>query len=290
MVNRNFIRKELDLIGRYGQGSWALVTGCTAGIGEQFVHSLASRGFNIVLVSRSPSKLSKVEADLNKRFRGIKIKVIAMDLGEATTPEKIEQISTETKDLDISLVINNAGIINFDKFATESLDVINNMINLNALTPTLIMSSFIPRLNARKLRGGIINVDSCAGSVPFPTMANYSGSKAYLRSLTLGISEEEKEKIDVMVLAPGSCNTQMSGYLKTNMHDPMTSTPEQTVENTLKALGQTCLTHGYIFHDFFAWLLTSLYSISPSFFLWSLSTVFPPIAAKVNSLREKKSK
>ena len=40
---------------------WVLITGCTAGIGEQIAYKLAKEGFNLVLVSRSISKLNNVE-------------------------------------------------------------------------------------------------------------------------------------------------------------------------------------------------------------------------------------
>jgi 17beta-estradiol 17-dehydrogenase / very-long-chain 3-oxoacyl-CoA reductase len=43
---------------RYGKGSWAVVTGCTDGIGKAFALELASRGFNLVLISRNIDKLN----------------------------------------------------------------------------------------------------------------------------------------------------------------------------------------------------------------------------------------
>lgn len=42
---------------KYGKGSWAMVTGCTEGIGKAFCFELAALGFGLVLVSRNPSKL-----------------------------------------------------------------------------------------------------------------------------------------------------------------------------------------------------------------------------------------
>ena len=42
---------------RYGKGSWAIVTGCTEGIGKAFCFVLADLGFNLVLVSRNEKKL-----------------------------------------------------------------------------------------------------------------------------------------------------------------------------------------------------------------------------------------
>lgn len=49
---------------KYGQ--WALVTGCTEGIGREYARQLAARGLNIVLVSRNPKKLDAVKQELGE--------------------------------------------------------------------------------------------------------------------------------------------------------------------------------------------------------------------------------
>jgi len=66
--NRQFLRKRKDLLKMYGgKGTWALVTGATDGIGLEFCKQLAKDGFNIVLVSRTESKLHDVvERDLKQ--------------------------------------------------------------------------------------------------------------------------------------------------------------------------------------------------------------------------------
>lgn len=50
---------------KYGQ--WALVTGCTEGIGKEYARQLAARGLNVVLVSRNRTKLEAVQLELGKR-------------------------------------------------------------------------------------------------------------------------------------------------------------------------------------------------------------------------------
>ncbi len=64
-INKVFLRQKLDLKQRYSKGeSYALVTGCTSGIGEALAHALAEEGFNLILVSRTKSKLETVEKQL----------------------------------------------------------------------------------------------------------------------------------------------------------------------------------------------------------------------------------
>ena len=75
-VHRFFIMKRLDLPERYGKGSWAVVTGSTAGIGLEFCHQLAALGFNIVLVSRTLDKLNSCAGEIKSKHPGVETAVV----------------------------------------------------------------------------------------------------------------------------------------------------------------------------------------------------------------------
>merc|ERR1711971_391873 len=57
----------VDLVKTYGK--WAVVTGCTGGIGKSYVLGLAAKGMDIVLVGRSMEKLQALEAELQRKYR-----------------------------------------------------------------------------------------------------------------------------------------------------------------------------------------------------------------------------
>jgi hypothetical protein len=57
-IQEVFLIKELDLLNRYGRGSWAFITGSTDGIGFGFADNLAKRGFNVIICARNPEKLA----------------------------------------------------------------------------------------------------------------------------------------------------------------------------------------------------------------------------------------
>lgn len=59
-----------------GEKQWAVVTGCTAGIGEEITYRLAEEGFNIVLISRSADKLAAVATKIASKGPGIETKII----------------------------------------------------------------------------------------------------------------------------------------------------------------------------------------------------------------------
>ena len=109
-INKSFsIRKPHNLIERYGKGSWAVVTGATGGLGEAFCKELAELGFNIALISRNKARLEATEKYLNLSFPNVKTRIVQADFSESMTPDFYQNIWRELDDLDISLLINNAG-------------------------------------------------------------------------------------------------------------------------------------------------------------------------------------
>jgi len=59
-------------------GSWAVVTGCTDGIGKAYAENLAKKGLNIVLISRTIEKLQEQAKSIEEKYR-VKTKVISAD-------------------------------------------------------------------------------------------------------------------------------------------------------------------------------------------------------------------
>ena len=106
---------------RYGENSWAIVTGSTDGIGKAAAIYLAQQGFNIVLISRTLSKLQAVAKEVeeagSKAGKKVKTKVIANDWTKNFDSETHESMyQTHLKDLDISILINNVGMADAGDF------------------------------------------------------------------------------------------------------------------------------------------------------------------------------
>jgi len=91
---------------------WVLVTGASDGIGAEYCRQLATYGFNICLVSRTLSKLQAVEADI-KKISKVKTKLIVADFSapDATNPKFFKDLLSQVVDLDIAIVIANAGLL-----------------------------------------------------------------------------------------------------------------------------------------------------------------------------------
>jgi 17beta-estradiol 17-dehydrogenase / very-long-chain 3-oxoacyl-CoA reductase len=108
--------KERPLAERYGEGSWAVVTGATGGIGLGFVEAFSTRGFHVVLIGRSQAKLDKTIRVLKKKFNKTKYRTILADTTETPTKEFYDGIISKMSDLDVSVLVNNVGSLEFQKF------------------------------------------------------------------------------------------------------------------------------------------------------------------------------
>src|SRR5260370_21806128 len=93
-------------------GPWALVTGASSGIGKEFARQIAASGINIVLVARREDLLKEVGVEFSKRY-GMEHQVVVLDVSRA---DFIGQLASATDDLDIGLVVSNAGTGNPGEF------------------------------------------------------------------------------------------------------------------------------------------------------------------------------
>src|SRR6266705_5707495 len=93
-------------------GPWSLVTGASSGIGKEFARQIAASGINIVLVARREDLLKEVGVECSKRY-GVEHRVVVLDVSRE---DFIGQLASATDDLDIGLVVSNAGTGNPDEF------------------------------------------------------------------------------------------------------------------------------------------------------------------------------
>lgn len=69
-------------------GSWAIITGSTGGIGKALAFEMASKGLNLVLVGRNPSKLEATSNGIREKYGDrVQIKNIFIDLAKVSGKE-----------------------------------------------------------------------------------------------------------------------------------------------------------------------------------------------------------
>lgn len=215
-------------------GPWALITGATSGIGLEFTKQLGKIGLNLVLVSRNKNLLDDMVRLMEKQY-SVQVKTIAIDL---TQEGFIEDIRKTTDDLNIGLLINNAGLWKLGDYLDITLKDELKMIDLNIKAPAVLTHHFAPKMVAEQ-KGGIINVASMLGYLGVPYSTAYAASKAYEVVKSEGLWYElKKQGVDVLSLNPGLTKTAMiSDYDFSHMPIPPLN-PEKVVKTSLMALGK----------------------------------------------------
>src|SRR4051794_27514901 len=214
-----------------------LITGASTGIGAAFARKLAARGRNVLLVARSEDKLIALCNELG-RLTSIRAQYLALDLQQ---PDAGAQLFEETKkrELEIEMLINNAGFGSMGGFARLDLDRELEMIQLNVRAVVDLTHRFICPMRERK-RGTIINVASTAAFQAVPYMATYAATKAFVLSFSEAIAEENPQHgIHVMALCPGVTETNFFEAAKIE-RPPMRTiqTPEEVVDAALRGLAR----------------------------------------------------
>ena len=109
---------------------WALVTGASVGIGESFTRLLASKGYNVVLVSRDEARLHERAASLREKY-GVQTFVLPADL---STNEGCASVEEYISTYEIEVLINNAGFGIKKAFSASQLDAEQQMFDVLVLS------------------------------------------------------------------------------------------------------------------------------------------------------------
>jgi len=215
-------------------GSWAIVTGASSGIGKEFARQLAASGLNLVLIARRLPLLETLGQQLAQQF-SVQYRAVGADLSEENSLEKIATVSS---DLDLGLLISNAGAGIPNEFLSADLRELRRIVQLNIIAHLNLLHHFGPKL-ARRGRGGVLLVSALGAAQGIPYMANDSATKAYVLSLGEALHIEfQKFSVNVTVLLPGGVDTpvipQLGLNAKTMLIKPISV--EQCVDEGLAAL------------------------------------------------------
>lgn len=183
---------------------YTIITGSSSGIGYELANLFAEDKHNIILVARNEERLQIVKDKL--RRTDIDIKILALDLANMDDCNKLIKF-VEENNIDISILVNNAGVGSFGDFKDIEWNEEEKLIDINIKALTKLTKYFLPKMIDKK-RGGILNVASTAAFASGPRMATYYASKAYVLNLTEAIYEEVKGTgVKVSCLCPGPVKT-----------------------------------------------------------------------------------
>ena len=135
----------------------ALVTGASSGIGLQYSSELASRGYDVVMVSNQEVEIKQCAEDIAKEF-GVKTYPIFKDLTDSEAPHQLLNYCKENN-LDIEFLVNNAGVFFFNPLIKTAEKRINLMLELHVVAVTNLCRVFGEDMASRG-KGYILNMSS----------------------------------------------------------------------------------------------------------------------------------
>ncbi|WP_332836114.1 SDR family NAD(P)-dependent oxidoreductase [Flavisphingomonas formosensis] len=206
-----------------------LVTGASSGIGAIYADRLARRGWNLILVARSASRLAEVASGIGTDT-GVTVEIFAADLG---TPSGQRQIAKRlTEDASIAMLVNNAGFGSAASLLESDPETMAAMIDLNAGAVTRLAMAAASAFAARG-EGAIINMASIAALAPRLLNGVYGGTKAFVVALSEALHRElEPKGVRVQVVLPGATATdfwRISGMPVEQLPDTIVMSAEDAV-------------------------------------------------------------
>jgi short-subunit dehydrogenase len=165
---------------------------------------LAKDGINIVLVARKPEPLQEVAAEV-KAATGVQVRTLGLDL---TAPDMLDRIRAVTDDIEVGLLIYNAGASHrTGPYLEWPLADVLKVIRLNVEGQAILAHHFGRKMAARG-HGGIVLMGSLAGNAGSPSVVAYSGAKAFSQLFTEGLWWELKQHgVDVLHVIVGQTRT-----------------------------------------------------------------------------------
>ena len=172
------------------RGSWALITGASDGIGKEYAYQLAAKGFNLLLVSRTASKLEDVSTTITSKNASCRVETLPVDFATASD-EDYANISKLLQGKEVAVLVNNVGLSHSIPitFADTPENEWRSIININCTATLKVTQIVLPGMLERK-KGLVLTMGSFGGLLPTPLLATYSGSKAFLQQWSNALASE----------------------------------------------------------------------------------------------------
>ena len=189
---------------------YALITGASSGIGLEISKVLGAKGYNLILVSNQGEILNELVSQFSVEFE-VKLLCIDIDLTKEEASKEIFDFC-ENQQLEIEVLVNNAGFFFFGEAVEADPKTAMDMLNLHVRTTSIMCTLFGKQMKQRR-KGYILNTSSISAYKDFPGIAYYGSSKSYIKSFTRSLRTELKRYgIHVTCLLPGATAT--------NLYDP----------------------------------------------------------------------
>ncbi|UPM45068.1 SDR family NAD(P)-dependent oxidoreductase [Halocatena salina] len=191
-------------------GSVALVTGASSGIGEATVKALAEEGASVALAARREPQLRDL-ADRIEAEGGDALVVPTDVTDESDVQEMIETTHEEFGRLDI--LVNNAGVMLLEPVEHADTDNFQQMVEVNLLGLMNATHAALPILQEQG-QGHIVNVSSVAGRQASTNASGYNATKFGVNGFTEALRQEiTQDGIRTTLIEPGVVDTELQEHI-----------------------------------------------------------------------------
>lgn len=156
---------------------FALITGCSSGIGKQLAIEFAARGVTVLATARRVESLE----DLVSHHENIE--AFALELGDLESIERLEAAITERTEGRLDFLVNNAGTHYAATAMDSEMDEVMKLFQVNVFSVMRICQLFVPLLR-RSPRGRLVQIGSVTREIPVVWQCAYNASKAALSQFT----------------------------------------------------------------------------------------------------------
>jgi short-subunit dehydrogenase len=226
------------------QGKTIVLTGATGGIGRAIAARLDAANARLILVARDRGRLDALTGQLESRWHAAIAADLATDAGRSNVVA-----ACRTTDGGIDLLLNAAGINDFDWFDRQSADAIRRLVEVNLLSPMLLCRELLPLLQQRE-EARIINIGSTFGSIGYPGFSGYCATKFGLRGFTEALRRElDGTKTSATYVAPRATRTALNSDAVVAMNDALGTAmddPALVADEVLRVIGRPARQDTYI--------------------------------------------
>ncbi len=205
-------------------GTVALVTGASSGIGAAAAASLAAQGAAVALAARRKDRLDALAADI--RANGGRAVVIEADVtDEHQATNTVKQTVAELGRLDT--LVNNAGVMLLGPALDAPLTEWQRMVELNVLGLVYCAHAALPHLlsaaeDSPRRVADMVNISSVAGRVARSGSAVYNLTKHGVGAFSEGLRQEVTERhVRISLVEPGATSTELASHNRPEVLEAM---------------------------------------------------------------------
>jgi NADP-dependent 3-hydroxy acid dehydrogenase YdfG len=200
-------------------GTVALVTGASSGIGEATAHALAAQGAAVAVVARRKDRLDTLAAELGDRALVIEADVTGQDQAVGAVQRTVDELGR------LDVVVNNAGVMLLGPVVDAPTEEWDRMVALNVNGLLYVAHAALPHLIAAAEGGprrvaDLVNISSVAGRRAGKGAGVYQLTKFGVGAFSESLRQEVTARhVRVSLVEPGAVRTELVDHVREEVRE-----------------------------------------------------------------------